>query len=73
MRYFFISYAHSAGFGSMSLQLEEFPNEAAVIKTLEDESDIPEPYKQKLTSITILSLFEFRTKEDFDAFNNTGE
>jgi hypothetical protein len=62
MRYFFISYAHSLGFGSLTLQLDEFPNEVAIIKTITDEDP-------NIESITILTLFEFKTKEDFEAYN----
>jgi hypothetical protein len=72
MRYFFISYSHNLGFGSLTIQLEEFPNEQGIFKTLQEEApgdkDLP-----KIESITILSLFEFKTKEDFDSFNRSEE
>lgn len=63
MRYFFISFAHDGGFGSLSLQLEEFPSHQAIIKTILEED-------KTAANITVLSLFEFKTKEDFDAFNS---
>lgn len=66
MRYFFISYNHNLGFGNMTIQDETFPSEITVIKTLQK-------YDPLITQVTILSLFEFKTKEDFGAFNNTGE
>ena len=62
MRYFFISFSHSQGYGRITLQLEDFPSEEAIIKTiLEANPDLNE--------ITILTLFEFKSKEDFDSFN----
>jgi hypothetical protein len=63
MRYFFISFAHDGGYGSLSLQLEEFPSHQAIIKTIQEED-------KTASNITVLSLFEFETKEDFEAFNS---
>lgn len=62
MRYFFISFSHPAGYGRITLQIEEFPSEEAIIKTIQEEN-------QEINGITVLSLFEFKSKEDFDSFN----
>lgn len=58
MRYFFISYAHDKGFGTMELQLDSFPNHEGVMKTIKDQDP-------SIESVTVISIFEFKTEADF--------
>jgi hypothetical protein len=46
----------------MTIELEEFPSKEGITASIKEHSPAAE-------DITILSLFEFRTKEDYDNFN----
>lgn len=59
MRYFFISYAHDKGFGTIELILDTFPNHDGVINSVKEQD-------QTIQNVTVLSVFEFENKEDFN-------
>jgi hypothetical protein len=65
MRYFFISFSHSngLGFGNLDIQIEEFPSRDGIERSIREANPEMED-----TEITILSIFEFKSKEDFEAF-----
>jgi hypothetical protein len=63
MRYFFISFHDDNGFHNLTCQCETFPSPEALIKDIQET----DPY---VTEITVISLFEFKNKEDYDSFNN---
>lgn len=66
MRYFFASFSHSSGFGDLTIILEEFPSKEGLIKSIEE-------HNPEAKEISILSLFEFKSKEDYDSFNSLND
>jgi len=64
MRYFLISFAHSYGFGNITLYREIFPS----LQTLLQETE-----KAGLTEISILHIFEFKNEIDFNNYLDPGQ
>lgn len=56
MRYFYISFAHSLGFGSMTLILEEYPNLSAIEQTAKEQDP-------NVEGITVLAITELSEKD----------
>ena len=60
MRYFLVSYISAEGFGSIWFEHQQFPNyEWLCLKITEGRSK---------GDVIIISIFEFKNKEDFDNF-----
>ena len=70
MRYFFISFSHSngLGFANLDIQIEEFPSRDGIERSIREANPEMEDVE-----ITILSIFEFKNKEDFDSFTGNSE
>jgi hypothetical protein len=64
MRYFYISFSHNAGFGAITLELETFPRHSELITSILSANN-------QVDEITILNIFEFKNKDDYDQFNGT--
>lgn len=66
MRYFLISYAYPSGFGTILIenQLGNFPSEGTIKTGAAGHSGT------SLDGISILNIFEFKSKKDFTSYHN---
>jgi hypothetical protein len=62
-RYFLISFSHAEGFGYLTMESDKHPSEKWIYQSIEKAQ--PEAINPRISSI-----YEFKNKEDFDAFNS---
>jgi hypothetical protein len=60
MRYFFVSYAHPEGFGNLCITGNRFPAQQYIRDQISQQMNT--------TQIIVISVFEFRNREDYEAF-----
>jgi hypothetical protein len=60
MRYFLITYAHPTGFGNLCVTGEQFPSQEFIQRHVAGETGT--------VQIIVVNVFEFRSEEDYLAF-----
>lgn len=63
MRYFFVSYAHPEGFGNLCITGNMFPAQQYIRDQISQQMNT--------NQIIVISIFEFRNREDYEAFQAT--
>lgn len=63
MRYFFVSYAHPEGFGNLCITGNRFPAQQYIRDQISQQMNT--------NQIIVISVFEFRNREDYEAFQAT--